>query len=147
LSLLTNLFDAALWGVQRFDLMNGIDILSALLRAGFTIYCIGEGGGLVALALITLGATGGSGVSKLVLAFRENRALRLSPQAISSQALRELFSYSRWNFVTTITRITRMQLAPILIAALLGVAMVTPYAIANRLAGCVAMVVGEILEV
>src|SRR5262249_26224506 len=63
-TLLTNLFDATLWSLQRFDLLNFAEIAAVLARAGLTVLLIGERHGLVTLALITLATTVGSAVAK-----------------------------------------------------------------------------------
>src|SRR5438445_228829 len=50
-----SVFDGTLWAFQRFDVLNRIDIPVHLVRLGLTYYWVGSGGGLVALAWITLG--------------------------------------------------------------------------------------------
>src|SRR5262249_40780328 len=61
--LLANAFDATLWGFQRFDRINVVDIPVSLLRAGLTFTLIGSGGGLAVLAGITLGTTAAAGLA------------------------------------------------------------------------------------
>jgi O-antigen/teichoic acid export membrane protein len=141
LSLVANAFDAALWGFQRFDLLNMVDIPTSLARLGLTLYCVGRGGGLVQLAVITLGLTVVNGLVKAVLTYRENRGLRLRPRHVRRAAVREIFGYSVWSFIGSVTKMTRAQLSPLLIASLVGVASVTPFAIASRLLNYAALAV------
>lgn len=132
-SLFFNVFDATLWGFQRFDLLNAVDIPATLTRLGLTWYFVGGAGGLVALALISLGVTLGAGSAKVALSFFENPGLRLGPRYVRRGAVRELFGYSVWSFLTSLARIACAQLSPVAVGALLGVNLVTPFAIANRL--------------
>ena len=140
LSLIAGLFDAALWGCQRFDVLNGIGILSALARVSLTVFAVSQGGRLVALALITLSLTVATGAAKVFFTWHEDPAFRLRTACITRRALKELFGYGIWSFLVSVTLIVRMQLGPVLIGSLLGVALVTPYALANRLAGYLMMV-------
>jgi O-antigen/teichoic acid export membrane protein len=132
-SLVLNVFDATLWGFQRFDLLNAVDIPATLTRLGLTWHFIGQGDGLVALALISLGVTLGGGSAKVALSFFENRCLRVGPRHVRRGAARELFGYSVWSFLTSLARIACAQLSPVAVGSLLGVFLVTPFAIANRL--------------
>jgi O-antigen/teichoic acid export membrane protein len=119
--------------LQRFDLINAVDTLTALGRAGLTVAAIAQGGGLVALAAATLAVTVLNTAAKSVLTFRAGRPLQVSPAHVSRRALREIFGYSVWSLIGTATRITRTQLGPLLIGSLLAVALITPYAVAARL--------------
>ncbi len=137
--LIANAFDATLWGCQRFDLLNKVDIPATLLRAGLTFYAVGQGGNLVALALVTIAVTLFSGTIKAVLSFRVARGLRLSPMLFGREAAREVLGYGFWNFCSSIAKITRAQLSPLLIGSLLAVALITPFSVAGRLINYVAM--------
>jgi O-antigen/teichoic acid export membrane protein len=132
-SLVLNAFDATLWGFQRFDRLNAVDMPTAAVRAGLTWYFVGHGGGLIALAVITLVLTLGNGTAKAVLSFLDDPGLRLGRRRVKLAATRELFGYSLWSFLATSARIARAQLSPVLIGTVLGVSLVTPFAVANRL--------------
>ena len=133
LSLVGFAFDAVLWGYQRFDWLNAVDIPACLLRAGLTFALVGSGGGLVALAAITLGGTAASGLAKAVLCFRADPDLRLSPRHVCRSAVRDLLGFGSWNLIFAVARITRTQLSPLLIGSILGLALVTPFSVAARL--------------
>src|SRR5262249_38603781 len=72
-SLVLNAFDSTLWGFQRFDWLNAVDMPTTVLRVGLTWYFVSHGGGLVALAVITLLLTLGNGTAKAALSFLEDR--------------------------------------------------------------------------
>jgi O-antigen/teichoic acid export membrane protein len=128
-----NVFDAALWGYQRFDLLNAVDIPAVLLRAGLTFYLIGAGHGLVVLALINLLFLAGGQAVKAIICFRLDPALRLSPRAVSRGAARRVLGYGVWYFLFAVTRMVTNQMSPIIIGLLLGVGLVALYSIASRL--------------
>jgi O-antigen/teichoic acid export membrane protein len=140
LSFLTNAFDATLWGFQRFDLLNLVDVPATLARVGLTIALVLCGGGLASLAVVTLAVTVCAGLAKAGLSFRESRGLRIGPRWVTRAGVREIFGYSVWSFLGSITRLARAQLMPVLIGSLLGVGLVTPYAIAARLVAAAALV-------
>jgi O-antigen/teichoic acid export membrane protein len=132
-TLLFNSFDAALWGLQRFDLINGIDIPSALVRTGLTFLLVSRGGGLVSLAAINLGVTVAGGFAKGGCTFWISPWLRLGRRYVCKSARREIFGHSIWCFIRSMAEIVRGQLSPLLIGSLRSLAQVTPYSIANRL--------------
>jgi O-antigen/teichoic acid export membrane protein len=126
-------FDAALWGFQRFDWLNAIDIPVAILRVGLTFSLIGSSGDLALLATLTLATSTIAGVGKLILCFRANALLRLGASHLRRETLRQLFGYGSWNAISTVARLSRTQLGPILIGSILGLVFVPIFAVANRL--------------
>src|SRR5262245_53174193 len=65
-----NVFDATLWAYRRFDLLNAVDIPAVLLRGALTFVLIGNGHGLVSLAVINLLTLAGAQAAKAVISFR-----------------------------------------------------------------------------
>ncbi|MBV9122615.1 MAG: oligosaccharide flippase family protein [Planctomycetes bacterium] len=133
LSLVLDAFDATLWGCQRFDWLNFIEIPTALIRTGLTFYFIGRGYGLVALALIISGTTLAGSLAKVFCCFVEEPALRLKWALVRRRAFLEILGYSFWTFVGTVARMARTSLGPLLIGNILVVALITPYAVAGKL--------------
>jgi O-antigen/teichoic acid export membrane protein len=82
---------------------------------------------------ITFSAVLGNGVAKAILCFAVDRRLRLRPAYASRRSLKEMLGYSVWNFLALMARNTRTQFCPLLIGALLGVALLTPFSVAARL--------------
>lgn len=133
LFVLSTVFDATLWGLQRFDWLNAVDIPVALLRVGLTFALITSSADLVVLAFITLGATAVSALAKGVLCFRAYPQLRVGRRYLNRSALRELLGFGSWNLIGNMSRVTRRQLSPLLIGSLLGLSFVTSFSIADRL--------------
>jgi O-antigen/teichoic acid export membrane protein len=135
LFLIATAFDAIIWGFQRFDWLNAVEIPSSLMRGGLTITMVATHADLVTLAEITLAVTVASGLTKCFLAFRVDPQLRLGIRYLSPSSLRELLGYGGWSMIGMLAVVTRTQLSTLLIGSLLGLALVTPFAIASRLLG------------
>jgi len=133
LSFPLQVFDGSLWAAQRFDLLNYVDIPLTAARAGLTFLLIRGADDIALLAMISLFVTIAAGVMKGVLSFRLDRQLAVSIRNIRLDSVRQLFAFGWWSFILELARLTKMQLTPILIGSLLGVAFVTPYSIARRL--------------
>jgi O-antigen/teichoic acid export membrane protein len=130
-----NVFDATLWGYQRFDLINAIDIAAVVARTALTFASISRGGGLVALALITLATTQGAGMAKAVAVAWACDGLRFGPGYVTRAGARTLFGFGTWNLVGSISRLLTSQFTTLIIGARMGVSIVTPFSIASRLLG------------
>src|SRR6185295_15192263 len=128
-----NVFDATLWGLERFDLLNAVDIATGLVRLVVTAMLLFSGFGLVSLAWMTLALTVLTGVIKAGLSWRFLPALRLLPVRPRRAMAAGLFRYGAWNLIGTIGLRLRQISAPMLIAGLMGVAAVTPFSIVARL--------------
>jgi O-antigen/teichoic acid export membrane protein len=126
LVLVFNAFDATLWGFQRFDIINAVDIPATLLRTGLVFYFIGEGRGLVTLALLTLALTCYCGLLKMWFSFRVEPGLRLNFDFASRVAGRQLFGYGIWYFLLSLSRLVNTQIWPQIVSNRLGSGAVTP---------------------
>jgi O-antigen/teichoic acid export membrane protein len=141
LTLALNPFDATLWGCQRFDWLNAVDIPVALARAGLTVAVVAAGGGLVGLAAVTAGSVAAAGAAKGVLAFRAEPGLAVGLRRVTRSAARELFGFSAWLLAGTVLRVLRTQSGPLLITWLVVFDLVAGYAMADRLATVPAVVI------
>ncbi len=139
LILVGSVFDAVLWGCQRFDLINLVDIPAALARLALTIWSVALAPRLATVALVTLGVSVAAVLAKGILSYREEPSLRVRLLSCTSATIRELFGYGFWAFVSSSALTAKNQLPPLLIGALLGVAIITPFSIANRLAASMTM--------
>jgi O-antigen/teichoic acid export membrane protein len=136
LTLPLSAFDGTLWAFQRFDLLNMVDIPAIVVRTGLTFLWIANGGELVALGILTLATTLGTGLGKALLSFREDRALRLVPRIEKAAAL-ELFIFGFWSFLQGVTYMVTTQMGILITGAWLAVSAVTTYSIALRLVNIV----------
>ncbi len=130
-------FDAALWGYQRFDWLNAIDIPFLLARTALTFALVRSGSDITTLGAVTLVLWTGSTLCKALLTFRADPNLSISIHHLSRSSFRELLGYGSWNIIGTFARLSRTQLGPILLGSFLGLAIVPIYAIAARLLAAV----------
>lgn len=131
--LVLTIFDGALWGLQRFDLLNIIDVSVSIVRLALVYFLVTGANGLVALALITLAMTIATGVLKAGLTVKVMRQIQIRRKNVSRATVKELAGYGIWNFVATSSGMLTKSLFPVLIGNVLGLVFVTPFAIAYRL--------------
>ncbi|AMV27730.1 Polysaccharide biosynthesis protein [Gemmata sp. SH-PL17] len=126
-------FDAALWGYQRFDWINAVDIPFSLIRTVLTLSLVHSDKDITTLGFITLSLWTASTLCKAFLTFRADPKLRVGTCHLSKSSFRELLGYGSWNVIATFARLSRTQLAPIFLGSYLSLAIVPVYAIAARL--------------
>lgn len=146
-SLLGTAFDATLWGFQRFDWLNLIDIPLLILRIVLIFLFVDSSRDLAVLATIMLILAGVTLISKGLLSFRANPRLRIGPSHFDSKNLRELLGYGGWSGVTTLARLTRTQLGSILIGSLMGLQTVALFSIASRLTTAIVSAITAVMGV
>jgi len=123
----SGLLDAEL----RFDVQSGLGILGLVLRTGLTVWVITHGGGLLALAWMTLAASLPVLALQAWLARREAPWARIDRLRIDPEKIRRFFSYSIYTFLSVIGDIFRFQLDAVVIAGLIGLVAVTHYRVAS----------------
>lgn len=126
-------FDGVLWGQERFDLINAIDIPTAMVRTAITFWLIRGPDDILMLAWLTLAMTLANESAKCIVAFRIDPQMRLSVRRFARRHAAELYGYGLWQFLRQIARQTVGQIGPLIIGAVLSVAAVTPYSVASRL--------------
>lgn len=140
LSLFSNGFDAVLWGFQRFDLLNAVDILGSMARLGLTIYWVSVDPRLTTVAHVNLGIVILVALLKAGCCKVGAPSLRVSRTAVGLASAQEMFGYSSWTFLDGCFQTAKNQLVPLCVGALVGVALVTPYSVAARLVALMAAV-------
>jgi O-antigen/teichoic acid export membrane protein len=145
--LLATSFDATLWGLQRFDWINLIDIPAILLRGGLTFALVQSDHDLITLAWITLGVSVATALAKYLLCLFADAQLRIGIRFLDRASLRELIVYGSWNLIANVAVITRRQLTPLLIGSLLGLSFVAPFSVATKLLGPIAAALGAVTGV
>jgi O-antigen/teichoic acid export membrane protein len=121
--------------MQRFDVLNAIDIPVALLRLLLIFLLVDEGTGLESLAVITLVSTVLALAAKALLTFHLDRSLRVGLHHLKGSAVKLLVNFGIWSWLLSVSRLVSSTYGPIVIGVQLGVASVTPYSIAARLVG------------
>jgi O-antigen/teichoic acid export membrane protein len=129
----SNVLIGTLWSLQRFDVMNAIDIPAVVLRTGLTFYFIGRGHGLVALALITLLTTLLSVAIRAMCCFGLDTSLRLRRRHVETRMARKLGSYGIWYFFLSMERPVGQLVVPPLIGSWLGPKLTTLHSFPARL--------------
>jgi O-antigen/teichoic acid export membrane protein len=126
----------------RFDIQSWLGILNLALRTGLTVLVIQEGGGLLALAWITLFASLPVIALQIWFARREVPWARFDRSPVERKRAKRLFSYSIYTFLAIVADILRFQLGPVIIAGFIGLAAVTHYKIASALTGYYISIIG-----
>jgi O-antigen/teichoic acid export membrane protein len=126
-------FDGVLWGFERFDLINIVDIPTVLIRTGLTFWLVHGPGDIATLAWITLITTAANEVAKAMVAFWVEPRLRVSIGRCTVFHAKQLYGYGFWQFLLQIARQTSSQIGPLLVGWIVAVAAVTPFSIASRL--------------
>jgi O-antigen/teichoic acid export membrane protein len=132
---LFSIFDAVIWSLERFDVLNAVDIPSVLARMLLTFWFISGEDGLLTLAWITLAVTVIAGIAKAVISLWLDKRLRFELHAITFETARGLFGFGVWCFVMTLAKISTAQIGPLIVGSRLGIGLVTPFSIVARLVG------------
>ena len=111
------IFDSVLWALQRFDLLNIVDIPIGILRTILVFYFIGRGDGLISLAVIAIAMTALAAVIKAIMSFWIEPQLRLNLRFASMATSKKIYGYGIWSFLLAAAREGRGQLSPVLIGA------------------------------
>ena len=115
----------------RFDILSWLTLLGLALRTGLVVCALLAGGGLLALAWVTLLASLPVMMLQIWFARREAPWARTGGLLIDLQRARSLFSYSVYTFIASIADSLRFQIDPLIITAFVGLAAVTHYRIAS----------------
>lgn len=140
-------YGGVLRGYQRYDLLNLMVIVSTVTNTVLSVAVAYLGFGLVGLTFVGLVTNLIVGVGRLLLARRYDPGLDLWPTSFSVSVLRDITSFSAWVFVINLAVQVVYRTSPIIIAALLGVSLVTPFALASTLVQYVKRFVDPILAV
>jgi O-antigen/teichoic acid export membrane protein len=127
----TRVYVGLLEAELRFDIQSWLGIAGLALRTGLIIWAIQAGGGLLALAWMTLFATLPITALQIWFARREAPWAKIEGSSIESERLKSLSSYSIYTFVSMIANALRFQIDPIVISAFIGLAAVTHYRVAS----------------
>lgn len=126
-----NVFNAALRGVERFDLVNKIRIIHLLLKFSLIYFFLDRS--LPILGLIILGS---NLLNRLLFAGTCIFTLREHPfhfSLINWKAMKTVVNYSFYSFVITISTLLLFQTDSMVIGYFLGVSQIALFQIGNRL--------------
>ena len=121
---------------MRWDLVSQFGLGALLLRTGAIFIAIRGGGGLPALAAITVLADVLAYAGYFFVLRRIQQPFHLSLRAATWPTFREILGYSAFTFVAKIGDQLRFYVDALVIGAFITVSAVTHYAVASRLAIC-----------
>lgn len=146
-SLVGGVFGGIVAGLHRFDLDGAVEIVITLLRAGAVVVALQTGHGLVALGVIQLVLSLLRGGVAFLLTRRLYPELSLRAVGPTSQATRQLLSFSLFSSLIQLSGMIIYYTDSIVIAAFMPIGVVTYYAIAGSLTDYARQVVASVSRV
>jgi O-antigen/teichoic acid export membrane protein len=132
-SLVGGVFGGILVALQRFDLVNIIEIITSGLRAIAIVFALRRGAGITALALFQLAGGFLSALASAILVAKLYPELRIRFNFANRPHLRMIFSFSVYSFLLQVFSYLILYTDSVVIAAFLPVNFVTFFAIAGNL--------------
>ena len=123
-------FSATFMSTQRYDIANLIGVLTRLLSAGLVYGALKLGYGLIGVSVAVAGSNIVDYCVRWRIAYRLIPELELSLKLSNMNTFREIFSFGTWTFMISIAHSIFYYMDSIIIAALMPVAALTPYALA-----------------
>jgi O-antigen/teichoic acid export membrane protein len=139
-------FSGILEGLQRFYLLNFTTISSTLLRALLIVVALRRGGGLLSVALITVGLPLLNGLVNAVVVLRHLR-LRFGFRYVSRSSLRRIASYSGTTFLIIVAGRLRFKTDAVVIGTFVSAAAVTYFTIGSRLVDYASETVSSLAQI
>lgn len=133
ITLIGGVFSGVLAALQRFDLISSVNILQVLLQMIGTVVLLRRGGGIVSLAVLLLILTVAANLAFLGLCYGVYPRLRVTLAQIDRGVIRQLWSYSSYLFLLSITGQVIYYTDNIIVGALVSAEAVAFYAIGGRL--------------
>lgn len=122
-----------MWGYERFDLLNAVEIPTVLGRTALTLLIIKEDSTLSQLALILAGSSIAGYLARLLICLRLEPRLSARPTLLSRPVAVELFSFGSWFSMLGFLRQIMPNLAAFVIGHTLGSVAVTTFTIPRLL--------------
>ena len=129
----SRMLGAYLNGLGRFDLYNLTAVVTGALRAVLIVAMLRVGYGVIAVAIVALGASLFSFVFQWFLVRHADPDLRFGAALAKWKRIRELISYGFFIFIYTAGDYLRFYTDSAVIARVLNTALVTPFSVATRL--------------
>ncbi|WP_218933432.1 lipopolysaccharide biosynthesis protein [Rubripirellula lacrimiformis] len=126
-------YGAVLVGLQRYDIANGLAVVTRLLSAGLTYLALVNGGGLLALSVVLLISNVIDSVIRSRLAIYLLPGIRGVVPKLNRSELSELSNVGVWNFLIHISRRLICFSDALVIGVLFSAAAVVPFGIASAL--------------
>ena len=125
-------FGGALEGLQKFYLVNWLNIATTLLRAGAIVLALSRGHGLLGLALITTLLPFATSVIRAWIALRILR-IPIGPRYVSRNTVRLIANHSGLTLMIVVSSQLRFQTDEIVIGTFLSTSAITFFSIGARI--------------
>ena len=129
LSIPAAVFESFLWGSERFDLQNAIEIAVVIVRTLLIVFLIGSDSSLTVLALIIAGTGVAGGLIRILFCWRLQPGIELHWRHCSRQVLDEVSAFATWFTVLSASRSFSPNVPIFVIGYSLGAAAVTTFTI------------------
>lgn len=129
--------DGIFEGYQRYDLMNVVHLVAAILAAVAVFLSLAAGFGIVALALVVFAETALSALAKYFIVRRSFPTESQPRLAFDRETWRSIRGYSLWSCLDEFVTEGTAQFDRIFIPILLTSALVTPYSLIVALAAAI----------
>ena len=139
-------FSGILEGLQRFYLLNFVNVTSTLLRAVLIVVALRHGGGLLTVAFVTVSLPLLNGLVNAAAVFRHLR-LRFGLQHVSRESLRRIASYSGTTFLIIVAGRLRFKTDALVIGTFVSAAAITYFTIGSRLVDYSSEVVSSLAQI
>jgi O-antigen/teichoic acid export membrane protein len=126
-------FGGVIWGYERFDLQNLVDIPVTVLRVALTFIFIGPGSTLTQVAIIAVGLALAGAFVKVGIVICLVPTLRIEFKNVSRATIREIYGFGIWMALLGLTRSFVPQIGPTVVGHRLGPALVTTFMVARQL--------------
>lgn len=146
LSFAGSAFNGIYEGFQRYDLMNAVNIVVSIVEAVSIYAVLAAGAGIVALAIVKIGAEALRAVLKLATAWRVFPSYALPRLRFDRSSWRAIRGFSFWNSLNDIVTEGTAHFDKLLIPILLGSALLTPYSLVLMIAAAVFIVAEPITD-
>jgi O-antigen/teichoic acid export membrane protein len=121
---------------QRWDLFNAAGIAAVITRTVAIVVVLKLGYGLLAVAIAALVVAFLSLGQHIFFVRIADRRVRVSLRLVSGRRIRELFGFSLRSLLVSVGDYLRFYSDSAVIAAVLNVALITPFSVATRLIEC-----------
>jgi O-antigen/teichoic acid export membrane protein len=144
-ALLSNSTTAVLRGLQRYDLLNLIGVISTLLLAGATVLVLVLGGGVIGIAATGVAVNSLMLIPTIWIIHQIAPDLRFGLVGASGRMFRAVTSFSSSIFMLHVGGHLSVKTDEIVVGAFLPVSAVTPYNLARRLSSLPQMLTDQFL--
>jgi O-antigen/teichoic acid export membrane protein len=140
-------FGGVLTARLRYDIMSGLKLCTLSIRTAGILVVLCYGYGLLALAIVTAAAAIPEKMAYIYFAKKSYPVLEFNPRYLSGDTVRRLYGYGIYALLIQLTDMLKFNVDSMVIAAFVGVAAVTHYAIATSLITHFMNLIGAVMGV